>query len=107
LPLHLHLGSPIQIVDEMNQETLSETVFNILNELHVKEISVAIITCDGASCQVKALNFQGDSSIQKQNSETERLSKLLFIPCLCHQLANAYLCPFQTFDRCGAMIISS
>jgi hypothetical protein len=65
-----------------------------------------MITCDGTSCHVKALNSQDDSSIQKQNSETEHLGKLLFVPCLCHRLNNSYRSLFRTSDGFGAMIIS-
>jgi hypothetical protein len=81
----LSCTNSIETVDEMNHETLSEIVVNILNELHAKEITVSTITCDGASYQVKALNFEDPSSIQKRNHDTEHLRKLVFIPCLCHR----------------------
>jgi hypothetical protein len=45
----------IEIVDQMNHETLSETVVKILKERYAKKVIISMITCDGASCQVKAL----------------------------------------------------
>jgi uncharacterized protein with PIN domain len=45
----------IEIADQMNHQTLSETVAKILKELYAKEIIISMNTCHGASCQVKAL----------------------------------------------------
>jgi hypothetical protein len=45
----------IEIVDQMNHETLSETVVKIHKELYAKEIIISMNTCHVASCHVIAL----------------------------------------------------
>jgi hypothetical protein len=108
-PPHKERGActnSIEIVGAMNHETLSETVVKNINELQVKGINISAITCDGASYQVTALNFEDPDSIQRKNFETEHLRKLLFVPCLCHRLNNAYRSLFRTSDLFKATITS-
>jgi hypothetical protein len=62
------------------------------SSLHDREIQVESIICDGANCQLKALDFCDRPSIQARNSGNILFFRLLFIPCLYHRLNNAYHC---------------
>jgi hypothetical protein len=102
------LGSThsIEAVDAMNCETLSTIVVRILDDLDNRKIHISSVTCDGATYQIKALNFEDPLSIQAQNPDKEYLFKLLYIPCLCHRLNNAYQCLFRTCAPFREMIKS-
>jgi hypothetical protein len=55
-----------------------------------KEIHVSVILCDGATYQTKALNWEDRSSLQATHPTDPLLSRVLYVPCLCHRLNNAY-----------------
>jgi hypothetical protein len=61
-----------------------------LEALQQNGITVSTVVSDGATYQTKALNFEDKASIQAKNPGSTLLSRLLFIPCLCHRLNNAY-----------------
>jgi hypothetical protein len=62
----------------------------MLTFLHAREIRVGSIVCDGSSDQLKVLDFSDRSSIHAKNPGNCLFTCLLFIPCLCHILDNAY-----------------
>jgi hypothetical protein len=55
-----------------------------------KKIYVSVVICDGATYQTKALNWEDPASLQARHRGDPLLSHVLFIPCLCHRLNNAY-----------------
>jgi hypothetical protein len=71
-------------IDRVDHNVLADMLRAVLLPLHDRGIRVGTITCDRASYQVKALTFGDPESVQKQNPEVRLLSRLLFIPCLCH-----------------------
>jgi hypothetical protein len=60
--------------------------------LKTRGMSISGITCDGATFQMKGLNFEDSRSIQSQNPHNLSLTRLMFIPWLCHHVNNAYHC---------------
>jgi hypothetical protein len=56
---------------------------------HESTIPVGTIVCDGESHQAKRSDFQKFEFFQRRNSESQMLSRLLFIPYLCRRLNNA------------------
>jgi hypothetical protein len=94
----LGLTNSIETVGVMDYEILCKIVVANLDDLLERGINISAITCDGASYQVKALNFKDPASIQQQNRDKPYLFKLLFVPCLCHRLNNAYQ---SLYRNCG------
>jgi hypothetical protein len=74
-----------------NCKTLSAFLAAELHELaHMKRIHVSVIICDGAAYQTKALNWEDPASLQAAYPADPLLARVLFVPCLCHRLNNAY-----------------
>jgi hypothetical protein len=80
----------VQTVDYLNHVTLIDLLIPILTNLDHKKIHISAIISDGASYQVKALTYLDPESLQATNAANPAFSRLLFIPCLCHRLNNAY-----------------
>jgi hypothetical protein len=59
-------------------------------QLASKDIVVSVITCDGASYQTKALNYQDPDSLQSGWENNAIFSRVLYMPCICHRFNNAY-----------------
>jgi hypothetical protein len=77
-------------VDQLDHDILRDLLESLLTKLVRRDIQVGTIICDGATYQIKALNFADLDSIQSRNSDTRLFSRLLYVPCLCHRLNNAY-----------------
>jgi hypothetical protein len=86
----------------VNCVIVREILVNTIHTLSQKSIRVSGVLCDGARYQVKALDFEDPESVQC-SAEEPLLNRLLYIPCLCHRLNNAYqtlfreCAPFQAF----------
>jgi hypothetical protein len=70
--------------------SLNEFLKLELDALAPKGIIVAVIICDGASYQTKSLNYQDPESLQASDVGNLVASQILYMPCLCHRLNNAY-----------------
>jgi hypothetical protein len=88
--LQICFTAGISETEPMNHHTFREFLECELTHLQKKGVIVSAVVCDGATYQTKALNFADPASIQARHSETPNFSRLLFIPCLCHRLNNAY-----------------
>jgi hypothetical protein len=73
-----------------NHSSLRTFLTSEIGDLAEKNIIVSVITCDGASYQTKVLNYQDEDSLQSSNTDGQILSRVLYMPCLCHRLNNAY-----------------
>jgi hypothetical protein len=74
-----------------NHESLCDFLASELAKLaNEKGIHVSVVICDGATYQTKALNWEDPESLQGTHQEDPLLSRVLFVPCLCHRLNNAY-----------------
>jgi hypothetical protein len=76
-------------VEEQNSDIVRDFVTMTVNFLAAREIGVSGVICDGATYQVKGLDYTQAESVQS-NGDTDLLKRLLFIPCLCHRPRNAY-----------------
>jgi hypothetical protein len=71
--------------------TLRDFLRDELQALADKGIIVSVITCDGASYQTKVLNYHERYSLNGAwTSHHPLFSRILYMPCLCHRLNNAY-----------------
>jgi hypothetical protein len=86
-PLLCSFTYSIDVTDDLNCISLKNLIVPKLIALKQDEIHISAITCDGATYQRKALDFEDQDSIQNCHEE---FSRLFFIPCLCHRLNNAY-----------------
>jgi hypothetical protein len=77
-------------IDQLDHNKLCDLLENILSCVQRRQIQIGTIVCDGASYQIKALNFEDSESIQARNPEVPLFVRLIYIPCLCHRLNNAY-----------------
>jgi hypothetical protein len=77
-------------IDQLDHNKVCDFRKNILSLLQRRHIQIGTIVCDGASYQVKALNFEDLESIQARNPEMPLFARLIYLPCLCHRLNNAY-----------------
>jgi hypothetical protein len=75
-----------EILDDVSLARLLE---RILTSLHQREMQITSIFCDGASYELKALDFQDSASIQARNSANSLFPRLLDILCLCYRLNSA------------------
>jgi hypothetical protein len=74
-----------------NSKTLSDFRAAELHVLaHAKGISISVIICDGATYETKALNWEDPASLQAAFPADPLLTRVLFVPCLCHRLNNTY-----------------
>jgi hypothetical protein len=73
-----------------NHSSLRTFLASEIGDLAQKNIIVSVITCDGASYQTKVLNYQDQDSLQLRNVDDPIFSRVLYMPCLCHRLNNAY-----------------
>jgi hypothetical protein len=85
------LAHSITQVDYFVPESLQELLTPFLTALHEREIQVKWIICDGATYQLKALDFRDAVSIEAMNSQIPLFSRVLFIPCLDQRLNKTYL----------------
>lgn len=60
-----------------------------LNAINKYGIRIAAVVCDGLLAQKKAFDIGWEDSIRNRAKE-EWLQQVLFIPCLCHRVSNAY-----------------
>jgi hypothetical protein len=88
--LNLCFTSTIHELPPMKADTFREHLKNELLTLEQQGIIISTVVCDGATYQTHALNFKNKDSIQAMNRDSQLLTRLLFIPCLCHRLNNAY-----------------
>jgi hypothetical protein len=72
---NLGITNNIETVGVMGHEILSKIVVANLDDLQQRGINISAITCDGASYQVKALDFKDPASIQRQNKDKPHLFK--------------------------------
>jgi hypothetical protein len=63
------LTQSITQVDYLDNARLQELLTPLLTALHERDIEVGSIICDGASYQLKALDFRDRASTQARNSE--------------------------------------
>jgi hypothetical protein len=94
-PLRCCFTGSITKVQNLNHNSLRELLTQEIVDLETRGIKISAVICDGATFQTKALNFDDSHSIQFQNPDNVLLTRLLFIPCLCHRLNNAYHCLFR------------
>jgi hypothetical protein len=73
----------------------------MLREMKDDGLCVGAVTSDGCAFQKKALNWKDPESIQARDPE---LSRLLFVPCICHRMQNAMTDLFRSNFRYGARI---
>jgi hypothetical protein len=83
----------ICVIEALDHIRLRDLIVDKLAHLDENGLHVSAITCDGASYQVKALDFNDASSIQ---ATQPLFSKLLFIPWLYHRVNNACHCLYRT-----------
>jgi hypothetical protein len=76
-------------IETLNYDTIRQIVIGTAENLAEKGIMLSGVICDGASYQVKALDFAFTGSLQASGDENV-LMCLLYIPCLCHKLNNSY-----------------
>jgi hypothetical protein len=77
-------------VPALDHVGLRELLSEELLSLEKRGIKISAVICDGATFQTKALTFDDPQSIQSQHPDNVLLTRLLFMPCLCHRLNNAY-----------------
>jgi hypothetical protein len=70
--------------------TLNGFLREELRRIQQKGITVSVITCDGASYQTKSLDYTKTGSLHSLHQHDHLLGRVLFMPCLCHRLNNAY-----------------
>jgi hypothetical protein len=73
-----------------NHDSLRIYLETQLRKHEANQITVSVIVCDGASYQTKPLDYQDPESLQAMNPEHPIFSRLIYVPCLCHRLNNAY-----------------
>jgi hypothetical protein len=71
-----------------------------------KKIHVSVIICDGATYQTKALNWEDSASLQATHRGDLLLSRVLFVPCLCHRLNNAYRALIRNSPSFSQFVVS-
>jgi hypothetical protein len=80
----------IHHVGDMDHKAMRNFLQFELRGLAATGIRISAITCDGARFQTKAIDFTDKASLQFRNQNDELLSRVLYVPCLCHRLNNAY-----------------
>jgi hypothetical protein len=91
--LHCSFTAGIARIEKChNHDSLRIYLEAQLRKHEANQITVSVIVCDGASYQTKALNYEDSESLQAMNPEHPILSRLIYVPCLCHRLNNAYRC---------------
>jgi hypothetical protein len=81
-------------IEALNCTIIRQILIHTIQSLAQKSIRVSGVLCDGARYQVKALDFTDSESVQF-GADEPLLHRLLFIPCLCHRLNNAYQALFR------------
>jgi hypothetical protein len=105
--LHCSFTAGIARIEKCHDHnTLRKYLEAQLGKHGAKDITVSVIVCDGASYQTKALNYQDSESLQAMNPEHPILSRLIYVPCLCHRLNNAYRCLTRTSRVFGGFVTS-
>ena len=87
-----HLKSYPADVQTMSNLTAKEYAVAIGNGLIAiarYKINISVIICDGCLAQKKALSETWKYSVLRTAKE-EFMKKLIFIPCLCHRIQNAF-----------------
>jgi hypothetical protein len=77
---------------KMTGQTAKDYVSALSEGLHLisnYKISIGTIVCDGNKAQAKAMNHQWIHSLPRK-STIPWMKEVLFIPCLCHRVHNAY-----------------
>jgi hypothetical protein len=85
----------IHQVGDMNHNDMRKFLEAELAKLANAKITISAITCDGAPYQTKAIDFRDHESLQYVNRRDLPLSRVLYVPCLCHRLNNAYHALFR------------
>jgi hypothetical protein len=85
----------IHQVGDMDHDDMRKFLEGELGKLASAKITISAITCDGARYQTKAIDFKDHESLQYVNRQDLLLSRVLYVPCLCHRLNNAYHALFR------------
>ena len=56
--------------------------------ISVAGINIGSVVCDGNTAQLKAFDFRWEKSLR--NQKINDIKNIIFIPCLCHRVENAY-----------------
>lgn len=62
--------------------------------IKVSKINIGSVVCDGGTAQKKAFNYKFKGSIR--NCGISEYKDILFVPCLCHRISNAYKTQAET-----------
>ena len=65
------------------------SILDVFASINRWGIKIASVICDGNTAQKKAFNFEWEDSLRNQK-DYPWLKEIIFIPCLCHRVSNAY-----------------
>ena len=88
-PLLTFKPFPAQIltIKDQTAEGYTKIIYDALSNIKLYKVNIASCICDGNKAQKKAFSFEWGSSLRYKD---DWLKRIIFLPCLCHRVDNAY-----------------
>ena len=76
-------------IDNLKAGGYVKTISTAFLEISKYNIKIGSVICDGSTAQKKAFSYDWEHSL-RHIKDASWMKEIIFIPCLCHKLNNAY-----------------